>query len=191
MTPDDPSLADCLARLSAGDQAAAREIYERYVHRLVGLAAARLGRKLGPLADPESVAHSVLESFFDGHRKGAFALHNWGMVFGLLSHITFRKCLNRHRDLRRAKRGGGEAAESFEDWKAADAAPGPAEAAALAELLDGVLARFGPDERAVLDAYLGGATADAVAGQVRLSTRTVQRVVERFRKQLMNRLAAD
>lgn len=191
MTPDDPSLAECLHRLSAGDQAAAREVYERFVDRLVHQAARRLDRGLGARADPESVAHSVFESFFERHQAGDLVLHNWGMVFGLLSHITFRKCLNRNRDLRREKRGGAAAALSLEDWHLAAAAPGPDEEAMVVDTLNAVLAAFDEDERAVLDAYMAGATPDAVAARVRLSTRTVQRVVERFRKQLLDRLAAD
>lgn len=191
MTPDDPSLADCLTRLSEGDQAAARQIYERFVDRLIHLAARRLDRQLGAKADPESVAHSVFESFFERQQAGQFSLHNWGMVFGLLSHITFRKCLSRNRDLRREKRGGDADAVSFEDWQKAAAAPGPDEAAMVAEALEAVLARFDPDARAVLDVYLAGNTVEAVAAQVKLTTRTVQRVLERFRKQLLDQLRAD
>lgn len=190
MSDPDLDLADCLTRLSAGDQQAARDIYERFVHRLVRLAGRHLDRKLGPLADPESVAHSVFESFFDRQRGGRFELHTWGMVFGLLAHITFRKCLNRNRAARRAKRGSGEATETFEDWKAADVDPGPAEAAEVADLLERVLAGFDPEQRAILDAYLGGATTEQVATRVKLTVRTVQRVVERFRTLLLEQLSA-
>jgi DNA-directed RNA polymerase specialized sigma24 family protein len=186
----DPDLADCLARLSAGDQAAARAIYERFVDRLVRLAGRRLDRRLGAAADPESVAQSVFAAFFAGHRGGAFALDNWGMVYGLLAHITFRKCLNRNRDRRRGGRGGAAGPVAFADWQATSAAPGPAEAADVADRLAAVLARFDPDQRAALAAVLDGAAPDAVAARFGLSTRTVQRLVRRFRDRLVAELTA-
>ncbi len=191
MTPDDPSLAECLHHLSIGDQAAAREIYERFIDQLIHLASQRLNRNLGAMADPESVAHSAFESFFERQHAGQFALYNWGMVLGLLSHITFRKCLNRNRSNQRVKRGGDANVVSLADWQVAASAPGPDEVAMLSETLESVLAQFDPDARAVLDLYLAGNTAEAVATQVKLSTRTVQRILERFRKQLFDMFNID
>ncbi|HVK13597.1 MAG TPA: ECF-type sigma factor [Gemmataceae bacterium] len=181
--PPTESFADVMAGLDAGDQEAARRLYERFIDRLVVLAAKTLDKKLGARVDPESVAVSVFESFFDGHQKGQLTFHNWGMVLGLLSHITFRKCLNRNRD-RRARKRDESGVVAFEDWRAAAADPGPDQVVMLKDLIDRALTDFDQDERAVLDHFLGGATVAAVAQEVRLSTRTVHRVIERFRKRL-------
>jgi RNA polymerase sigma-70 factor (ECF subfamily) len=182
-TPD-ASFAECLARLSDGDQGAAREIYEKFVGQLVALAARKLDPRLGAKADPETVAHSALESFFVRHRAGTVEVHNWGMVFGLLAHITVCKALNRNR-FHRQQRRDETAAVGIEDWQAVAGGPSPADEAAVAELLDTALKGFGPEERAVLDAYLGGEAATEVANRVGLSTRTVQRILERFRRRLL------
>ncbi len=133
---------------------------------------------------------SVFESFFDGHRKGEFTFHNWGMVLGLLSHITFRKCLNRNRDGRAQKREAGRGL-TLEDWRAATADPGPDQVAMVRDLIDRALADFDADERSILDRFLAGATVDAVAVAVHFSTRTVHRVIEQFRKRLEAQLAED
>lgn len=59
----------------------------------------------------------------------------------------------------------------------------------VAELLGRALDGFDPDERAMLDGVLDGLPADRVAERVGLSTRTVQRAVERFRGRLLELLA--
>jgi hypothetical protein len=188
--PPSESFEKVMAGLAVGDQQAARRLYERFIDRLIVLAARKLDKTLGAKVDPESVAVSVFESFFDRHGRGEFAFDNWGMVLGLLSHITFRKCLNRNRDRRAAKRDETRAV-AFADWQAAAAGPGPAEEAMLADLVARALADFDEDERAILDQFLAGATVDAVALSIRLSTRTVFRVIERFRKRVETMLAED
>lgn len=183
MPSHDTSFEAILSALDAGDQQAAKAIYERFIDRLVALAARKLDRRLGARVDPESVAQSVFESFFERRGRGEYVLQNWGMVFGLLSHIAFRKCLNRNRDQRRRRRDAG-AVVTFEDWHAASRGPGPDDEAAMAELLDIAMADLDADERAMVEAYLGGLGPEAVARGVGLSTRTVQRTLERFRKRL-------
>lgn len=184
MTAETASFAHVLAGLSAGDQEAARLLHRRYVDALIRLAARRLGRDLGPRADPESVAQSAFLSFFVRQRRGEYDLRNWAMVFGLLAHITFRKCLNRARDLGRAKRTPAGGLVAFEEWQKAAAAPGPDDAAAVAELLAAALAGFDADDRAMIDGVLTGEPTAAVAARVGLSTRSVQRAVEEFRRRL-------
>lgn len=133
---------------------------------------------------------SVFESFFDGQARGEFALHNWGMVLGLLSHITFRKCLNRNRD-RTAKKRDETRTVPFEEWQRAAGGPLPEDEAGLAELLAQALAGFDAEEREVIEAYLEGSTTEAVADRVGFSQRTVQRILERFRTRLTAMLEVE
>ncbi|WP_165247689.1 RNA polymerase sigma factor [Paludisphaera soli] len=190
MSDPDPSFQIVLDALDAGDQDAARAIYERFVDRLVALAARKLDRRLGAKVDPESVAQSAFESFFKRRGRGEYQLRDWGMVYGLLSHIAFRKCLNRNRDQRRLRRDASRDV-AFEDWQAADRGPGPEDEAAMDELLEKALSGCDPDQRAMIDAFLGGADAETVARRVGLSTRTVQRTLERFRGRLEALVGAE
>jgi RNA polymerase sigma-70 factor, ECF subfamily len=189
--PPSPSFLEVWAGLAAGDQDAARHLYERFIDHLVRSAAARLKYRFGSGADPESVAHSAFESFFEGVKADRYEFRNWAAVFGLLSHITFRKCLRRKRAETRQRRDPGAPVAPLGDWEAATAAPGPDEEAMVAELLQSALDGFDPDERAMLDAYLQGTTPDEVAQTVGLTVRTVQRVVARFRDRLESLLAND
>lgn len=190
MLPSSSSFHLAMAGLQTGQQQAARQIYERFVDQLIRLDAKRLNRKLGAQADPESVALSVFESFFERQAKGEFALHNWGMVLGLLSHIAIRKCLNRNRALTTQKRGAG-AAIPFEDWQKAAAGPTPEDEIMVADLLTHALSRFEDEEREMIDAYMQGATTEAVATQTGFSKRTIERVLERFRTLLRELLGNE
>ena len=191
MISEDPAFAAILAGLESGDQQIARAIYERFIDHLVLLASQRLDRKLHSKVDPESIAHSALMSFFDRQREGEYELHNWGMVLGLLSHITFRKCLNRNRFHRQQRRNEQDVVQ-FEDWKAADKTPGPEEEAMLAEMLEKALAMLHDDyRRQMVQLFLDGYSTDEVANQVGLSQRTVQRAVDDFRKALRDQIAEE
>jgi len=185
-----PSFVEVINGLQVNEQTAARKIYERFIDQLIRLAANRLHRPLGADADPEDVAHSVMESFFAGHAEGKFEVHNWSMVYGLLAHITLRKCLNRIRHLTAQKRDVN-ATSSFADWEYAANGPGPDEEAMVADLLDKVLREFDEDQREVIEAFMQGASKETVAIKVRLSVRTIDRIVERFRGRLMELLSQE
>lgn len=185
-----PSFDQLFEGLESGQQEAAGKIYYRFIDALVRLAATRLDPKLGAKADPESVAQSVFQSFFARQNRDEFSLHNWGQVYGLLTHITLRKCLNRNRDLRRQKRDE-TGHVTFEDWQKASAGPGPEDEVMVRELLDKTLAKFDADHLQMIKLYLDGNTVDKVAHETGFSTRMVQRVIKQFREQLMKLLDVE
>jgi RNA polymerase sigma-70 factor (ECF subfamily) len=59
-------------RLRAGDEKAAREVYEKWTHRLVGLARHQLGHYLTGKEDPEDVVQSIYRSFFRRWQEGRY-----------------------------------------------------------------------------------------------------------------------
>jgi RNA polymerase sigma factor (sigma-70 family) len=99
------SVSDCLARLKAGDRAAAQRLYENYIRRLVGLARKKLHGGRRRMADEEDVAQDALASFFRGAENGRFPqLHDRNDLWGLLVVITERKALDLLQHERRRKR---------------------------------------------------------------------------------------
>jgi DNA-directed RNA polymerase specialized sigma24 family protein len=190
MTTDSPSLDVVLAGLSAGDHDAARRLHAKFVDPLIRLANQKLGRDLGPRADPESVAQSVFLSFFVRQKRGEYQFSNWAMVYGLLAHITFRKCLNRRRHHHAAKRDGGVLAP-LEDWQATAGGPGPDDEAMVADLLAKALVGFDDEEREMIDNYLRGETPTRVAERMKCSKRTVQRAKAAFEERLLALLDAE
>ena len=69
LAADDTS-SHLIARLRSGEDAAAREVFERFAGRLVALARRRFNRLLARKVDPEDVVQSAFKSFFVRHRAG-------------------------------------------------------------------------------------------------------------------------
>ena len=88
------SVTHWIQLLQAGEDSAARAIWERYFRRLVGLARAKLrGARCG-IGDEEDVALSVLDSFYRGLEEGRFPnLENRDNLWKVLVVITARKSL--------------------------------------------------------------------------------------------------
>src|SRR3954449_2882611 len=92
---DAESFARLMARLRSGEDAAAREVFERFATRLVSLARSRFNRLLSRKVDPEDVVQSAFKSFFLRHRAGKLDVGGWDGMWNLLTLITLRKCADR------------------------------------------------------------------------------------------------
>jgi DNA-directed RNA polymerase specialized sigma24 family protein len=104
----DDSVSQWLNLLQQGDAVAAQAIWQRYFHRLVGLAHLRLRGQAGRAADGEDVALSAFASFCKAAEDGRFPkLEDRNDLWRLLVTLTERKAINLVRDERRLKRGGG------------------------------------------------------------------------------------
>ena len=66
----DDFFAGLMRRLRSGEDAAAREVFERYTRQLVGLARRRLDERLAGKVDPEDVVQSAFKSFFVRQARG-------------------------------------------------------------------------------------------------------------------------
>jgi RNA polymerase sigma-70 factor (ECF subfamily) len=192
------SFTDLMARLRAGDQAAARQVFQRFVHKLVRLARERMGQALRRRVDPEEVVQSAYKSFFLRYGAGKLDVQDWSSLWSLLTVITLRKCVDRvdyhhaqRRDVRREARANAEAASSEPWWEAVSREPTPVEAAVLAETLEQLLRDMEERERPMLEMSLQGYTSAEIGERLGVSERTVRRVRERVRKRLERMQLAD
>src|SRR5262245_9986274 len=104
----DGSVTRWLGPLQAGDPAAVQRLWERYFHRLVGLARAKLQNAPRRAADEEDVALSAFDSFCRNAGAGRFPdLLDRDSLWRLLMVITARKASHLKLDETREKRGGG------------------------------------------------------------------------------------
>jgi hypothetical protein len=102
------SVTHWIQLLQAGEDEAARAIWERYFRRLVGLARARLRGAKRRVANEEDVALSVFDSFCRGLEEGRFPnLEDRDNLWKVLVVLTARKALRLVQHERRQKRGGG------------------------------------------------------------------------------------
>src|SRR3954471_24288979 len=98
MPPDD-AVTIWLGQLQAGESAAARPLWEKYFHRLVGLARARLRAAAYRATDEGGVALSAFDSFCRNAEAGRFPdLADRDSLWRLLAEFTFRKAAHHVRD---------------------------------------------------------------------------------------------
>jgi RNA polymerase sigma-70 factor, ECF subfamily len=192
---EDQDFAVVMARLRAGDEAAAREVFGRFAHRLIGLARTRLGERLRPKVDAEDVVQSVFKSFFVRFADDRFDLEGWDGLWSLLTVITLRKCGYRTRHFRAGRRdvrreAAGREDDSASAWEAVAREPTPVEAAQLTETVEQLFAGLDDRNRRIVELSLQGSTVAETAAAVGITERTVYRTLERV-KQRLRRLGDD
>jgi RNA polymerase sigma-70 factor (ECF subfamily) len=191
------SVAILMDRLRSGEDGAAREVFELFTSRLVGLAKKNLGGRLAVKVDPEDVVQSAYKSFFLRQRDGGLDVGSWDGLWGVLTMITLRKCADRAAYYSAGKRDVARETVTNADDSVTpadlvlDREPQPEEAAALAETVEELFRSLDdPDERAILELSLQGFTAAEVAEQLGRAERSVRRLRERLRKRI-ERMQAD
>ena len=171
--------------LGDGSQTAAAEVMARTYRRIVGLVRKRIGARFRARVDADSVANSVLKTFFRRHTADPYALTDWEDIWRLLAEIARRKLSNRlrwhDRDKRRdpGERVGLEA-DVAGDERAADAE----EQVVVDDLCDRLMAGYGEHERLAIELTVQGYSVDEVAARVGTGGRTVLRIRAKFRKHL-------
>ncbi len=172
------SVTRCLARLRAGDQAAAQPLWERYFRRLVGLARHKLQGRPRRVADEEDVALSAFDSFCRGAERGRFPrLLDRDDLWRVLAVITIRKAIDLQRRRRPEENAGTEDLEQFLSRE-----PPPELAAEMAEEYRRLLDRLGdPQLQAVALWKVEGYTNEEIARRLGCVERSVERKLQRIR----------
>jgi len=102
------SITHCIQLLKAGERAAAQQLWEWYLHRLVGLGRAHLWGTSRRVADEEDVALSAFESVYQRAERGQFPrLNDRDDLWQLLVVVTVRKAIDLVRREGRLTRGSG------------------------------------------------------------------------------------
>jgi RNA polymerase sigma-70 factor (ECF subfamily) len=189
--PPEPSFDALMARLQAGEEDAATQLFRRFSGRLLALARSRLDPLLRQQTDPEDVMQSVFKSFFLRQAEGQWDLGGWDSLWSLLTVLTVRKCGRRagyhraaRRDVRREVSPRPAEDDSAPAWECLDREPTPGEAAVLAETLRELLAQMDLRDRQIVTLRLQGYATAEVAAEAGCTQRTVQRVLERLRTRL-------
>ncbi len=177
---------DWIRQLEAGDPIAARELWQRYYHRLVPLARSKLRGAPRRAADEEDVALSAFDSFFRGAEQGRFPqLADRHDLWQILVVVTARKAANLIRHEHRQKRDAGRmqsyavATDSDDAPPLADIIgrePTPEFAAQVADEVRRLLDKLKDEElRSVALWKMEGYTNDEIAAKLGCVPRTVER----------------
>ena len=183
----DSSFSRVMTKLRAGDEAAADEVFQRFVHRLIVLASRQFDARVRSKEDPEDVVNSVYKSFFRLDDRTPFELSNWEGLWALLATITVRKCIDRRlfwqadrRDVDREAAPNPEPGEQA--WReAVDRGPTPDQAMVLVETIERLSRAVDPERRGILEDHLEGYSHIEIAERCGCSERTVGRVLSRVR----------
>ncbi|MEM7313963.1 MAG: ECF-type sigma factor, partial [Planctomycetota bacterium] len=140
--------------MKQGDDRALTELWQRYVHRLIGVARRQLSTYSSTLIDEEDILISVFDRLFKATQKNQFAkLENRDDLWQILVMLTERKVID-HQRRELAQKRGGDKIQPFSDLKLsirefeelAENGPDPERAALFNESLAQALNRLG-DER--------------------------------------------
>jgi DNA-directed RNA polymerase specialized sigma24 family protein len=194
--PVDEPVTYWLRQLEAGDEDAARLLWERYYRELVELARTRLGTTPRRVSDEEDVALSVLRCLCEGAARGQFAtLVNRGDLWQLLATITGRKVVDQQRRLMQQKRGGGRvrgdsvlhasdddrSSAGFDQFRGEAATPEVLTIAA--EEFQRLMLLLDDDRlRQIAQCKLEGYTNEEIAGRLGLACRSIERKLQRIRQ---------
>jgi RNA polymerase sigma-70 factor (ECF subfamily) len=184
--PQDDSLAVLLARFRVRDETAAAELCQRFTNRLIALARSHLDSWVRRKVDPEDVVQSVYRSFFTRLDAGQFDFASWNELWGLLTVITVRKCVNRAEHFRTQGRDAAREVNAELDSRCqpVDPEPTPEEALLLTETVEQVMRGLDADDREIVALSLQGYTVREISDQVGRAERTVRWVRQGVRKRL-------
>jgi RNA polymerase sigma-70 factor (ECF subfamily) len=141
---------------------------------------------------------SAFKSFFLRYGVGKLQVHDWDNLWGLLTVITLRKCLDRveyyhaeRRDVQREAAAQPGTAGTEPWWEAVARAPRPEEAVVLAETVELLLRGLEAEDRPILEMSLQGYTTQEISERLGRPERSVRRLRERIKKQLQRLQLAD
>jgi RNA polymerase sigma-70 factor (ECF subfamily) len=191
MSSDD-SFDDVMARLRAGDESAAAEIFRRFADRLIGLAQQKLDGRLRGKVDAEDILQSVYRTFFRRHAEGEYAFDGWNGLWSLLTVITVRKCGRWRHHFDTAGRDVtlevplGEREDAPPAGAVASLArePSPVEAVVLAEVVEALLRGLPERDQAIVSLRLQDYAPAEIAARLGRPERTVYRVLDRVKRRL-------
>jgi RNA polymerase sigma-70 factor (ECF subfamily) len=175
-----------LDRWRAGNEGAARELFDCYAEKLVALARRRISQRLAGRVDPEDIVQSVFRTFFQRVQEGRFDFADPDDLGKLLVRITVHKTLRQVAFHKAAKRNPnlevGQGQEAQQSWEEVlDAEPSPEEAVAFLDELESFLNRLRPQDRQILELRLQGWSNDEICEKLNIYDRKIRRVIERIR----------
>ena len=99
---DDLSFAELMQQVRAGNQDAVTQVFNSYIHRLVGLARKKLNERTRQKAGSEIVAQSAMQSFLAKH-TAEVDLQSEESLWAVLLEITLRHCNKWNKRIVRAR----------------------------------------------------------------------------------------
>jgi RNA polymerase sigma-70 factor (ECF subfamily) len=184
--PDSSQARILLNRWRSGDEDAARELFQIYEERLLGLARQRISQRFGSRLDPEDVVQSVFRTFFTRSKEGKFQVEKADDVWKLLARITVHKTFRQIAFHRAAKRNVNMEKTQGDDphdyvLSLLDRGPTPEMANQFLDQVEHLVNRLSPNHREILELRMQGYKDVEIAEKLNVSDRTIRRAMEQVR----------
>jgi RNA polymerase sigma-70 factor (ECF subfamily) len=181
-----------LRRFQAGSDQAATDLYLRYARRIFRLAESSCGEDLRRRLDADDIVQSVFSSFFRRARNGGYEVPDGEEIWGLLLVMALNKIRARGNFHRAACRD--VRATQSSDALEQTASHSRHDEMALVSLrltVDDVLRGQPELDRQIVRLRIEGFEVAEIASRVARSRRTVERVLQEFRRQLQASLQQE
>lgn len=181
-----PSATDgsLVRRFCRGENDAATQLYLRYAERLSRLARQSMSSKLALRVDPEDVVQSVFRTFFRRTSEGLLDVPPGDQLWQLLLVIAMNKVRHLGRYHRQQKRDVSRTVSSdaivSSDRYEGDHVPMTILELVIRDLLDNLT----DVQRQMVEMRIQGYTAPEISRATKRCSRTVERVIRRFRDDL-------
>lgn len=175
-----------LARFRAGDEDAALQLYFRYANRLLRLTSKETSEDLGSRFDPEDIVQSVFRTFFRRAATGQYEAPEGDELWKLLLVMALNKLRTRS-SFHRARKRDVRKTQSIESNEARLDSASQEEAKNVLRLsIEEIIEQQPDSHRDVIRLRIDGHNVQEIADKLRKSKRTVERVLQSFRNELMN-----
>jgi RNA polymerase sigma-70 factor (ECF subfamily) len=181
-----------MARVRAGDEAAAADLVRRYEPMIRREVRLRLeDRRLARVFDSMDVCQSVLGSFFVRAAAGQYDLDEPGQLVRLLVTMARNKLASAARGQRRQRRDQRRVAGEAALAQVAEGAPAPSRVAVGKELLAQALGRLSEEERRIAELRGQGLAWDEVARQLGGTAQARRMQLARATERVVRELGLD
>jgi RNA polymerase sigma-70 factor (ECF subfamily) len=175
-----------IERCRAGDQDAARVLFDSYVERLLPLARRRISQRLASRVDAEDIVQSVFRTFFARLQDDQFEITSQDDLFRLLVRITVHKTLRQVAHHRAAKRNPGQEMGQSDSaheqlLQILTEEPTPEETVSFLDQLEHFMQQMPDGDRKILELRMEGFSTEEIAQKTGSYDRKIRRVLERIR----------
>lgn len=199
MSDEDRDWQQWIDGLRQGDEAVAAAFFAEYGAVLGRIAERRLSSGLRRRVDADDIVQSVFRTFFRRAQGGEFVISDSQKLWRLLCAITLTKVRQKAQFHRRKQRSYERESLPAPDRsesgarlaEATDPGPPPDEAAEFEDQFRAVLETLSPEERQVIELRLQDSPYDEIAETLRISERTVRRILKRVQGRFERLLQGD
>jgi RNA polymerase sigma-70 factor (ECF subfamily) len=175
-----------MRRFRQGQEDAATALYTRYAQRLMKLANRQVYDDIANRVDKEGIVQSVFRTFFRRASEGHYDVAEEDALWKLLLVIALNK-IRSAGSYHRAARRNAARTRSLTDDPAQAASLNTGEAEALAHLqitIDELVGQLPEDQQTIILMRIEGHGVNEIARESGRAKRTVERILQRFRRDL-------